>query len=320
MKTSIRFVCLFFVVLMPYNVFSAPQQKERDYSRIVNLVSPIRVLPAKAKNTHIAGIDLSTYGFATIHGYAIASQTFTLFVLGFTAADELLLGAVNLSDRTFSVVTRLGADEAKKVWKWDLSFALCFLDHSYSHERLRYVFFTYTVGADHDHIRFMKEQTETSLKVFRMENDETLTFTQVAFAKIGEVDALFTSTPDAQYTYVKNSSSPDATSFEPGIRIVPRLLLADVNHDTYMDIVLWRKTYIATRRDAEEPPEQEEGFKGFTLDHEEILVMFFDWETITFSDPIKMPTESLNKEHLWRLLFPSDWFHFFEDWVEYSSE
>jgi hypothetical protein len=302
-------------------VFGIPDQTEQDYFRMVNLVKAIRVHPGEVKNTRIAGIDLSEYGYIEIHRYVLASQTFTLFVLGLTDAGEFRLGAVDLTTRTFSIVTQFEANELKNIRKRDLGFALCFLDHFFSHERLRYVFLTYTVDPDlSDPWRATNEQTETYLKVFRMENDETFTYIQVISAKIGETDIVRATTPEAQYTYIKNPSSPDVIPFEPGIRIVPRLLLADVNHDTYMDIVLWRKTYVAKRRDAEEPPEQEEGFKGFTLDHEEILVMFFDWETITFSDPIKMPTESLNKEHLWRLLFPSDWFHFFEDWMESSSE
>ncbi len=307
-------LCLVLLLLCPYNAFGDPEFKEHNYARTVHLLKPVTLGFFVEIKRPIAGIDLSHYGYKQVYQYVIESQTYHLFVLGLTEEKRMLLGAVNLVDRTFRVVTQFSADETQYLTYYpnSLGFAVCFLNHRFTHERLRYVFLRYTLPQSRT-----RKKDETFLQVFRLENDETLAFTRVASTKVGEADVDYNTPSDSPYTYVKRS---DDHSAEPAIHIVPRLSLADVNHDTYMDIVIWRKFYTAKRREAKESSKKERGLKSFALDHEEILVMFFDWETITFSAPVTMKTKSLDQEHLWRLLFPSDLFHSSEDWKESSSE
>ena len=311
MKRFTVFISLFSLTLIPYIAFGKSEHKEQNYYRMVNLMKPIKIMTLReARETHLAGVDLTVYGYNKIMQYGIASQTFTLFVLGMTNADELLLGAVDLSTHTFSLIARFDAQETKQVLNKDLGFALCFLDHHFSHERLRYVFLTYTV------VEHFESHKKIYMKVFRLENDETFTYTQIVFEQIGRMDVFSSITSDIPDTSMKISPSSGVISSEPDIRILPRILLADVNHDEFMDIVLWKRVYIAKRHDAKRAANKDNGLRGFTLDHEEIQVMFFDWETVTFSEPMTMPTTSLTKEHLWRLLFPSAWFQYFDDWKE----
>jgi hypothetical protein len=163
-------------------------------------------------------------------------------------------------------------------------------------------------------------QSATYLKVFRMENDTSLTFTEMVSTIIGETDMVYTNTPDAPYTY----SRRDNVS-EPGIQIVPRLVMADVNHDTFMDLVIWRRIYLANARDAEAPVDEHDAyeqhvFKHFTRDREEVQVMFFDWETVSFTVPVTTQTEALGNDVFWRFLFPSYWIQDYFDWMETPSE
>lgn len=324
-KITIIIGCIL-LVMVPYWVFGVPEHTEYNYFRIVNLVKPVNPFSLnKGAELRIAGTDLADYGFTWVSQYVIASPTFTLFVLG-VQTEELVLGAIDLTNRNMTVVTRFTPAERKQIHIQDINFAICFLDHPYSHERLRYLFLTYIVGG---------AQSKTYLKVFRMENDESLTFTQMVSTTIGETDMVYANSPEAPYTYLRQG-----TSSEPGIQIVSRLVMADVNHDEFMDIVIWRRIYLANPRETESPageqnianpPDAEtltseqdvyeqHVFKHFTRDREEVQVMFFDWETVSFAAPITMQTESLGNDVFWRFLFPSYWAHDFFDWMESSPE
>ncbi len=310
-KTTIIVGCVF-LVMVPYWVFGAPEHTEHNYFRVVNLIKPLdpRALREGAELT-IAGLDLADYGYMGVSQYVIASPTLTLFVLGFTQTGEFVLDAINLADRTSRVVTQFSAEERKSLRVQDVNFAICFLDHPYSHERLRYVFLTYIVS---------RGQSETYLKVFRMENDESLTFTEMVSTTIGETDMVYAKAPEAPYTYSRRNNPS-----EPGIQIVPRLVMADVNHDEFMDIVIWRRIYLANPRDAEASASEEDVyeqhvFEHFTRDREEVQVMFFDWESVSFAEPVTTQTEALGNDVFWRFLFPSYWFQDFFDWMESSSE
>ncbi len=75
-----------------------------------------------------------------------------------------------------------------------------------------------------------------------------------------------------------------------------------------MDIVVWQRIFV------QKADSEYSSLPEYSLAHEDMLVMFLDWETGTFTDPVKMPTNALGKDHLWRLLFPGGWFHVFDDW------
>lgn len=331
MKNITIIIGCILLVMVPCWVWGVPEHTEHDYFRIVNLVKPVDLLsPDKGKRLTTAGLDLAEYGFMWVSQYVIASPTLTLFVLGVPENGELGVSAIDLRTRNMTVVTRFTAEERKQIHIQGINFAICFLDHPYSHERLRYLFLTYIVktGPGNTH-------SKTYLKVFRMENDKSLTFTQMVSTTIGETDMVYADSPEAPYTYLRQG-----TSSEPGIQIVPRLVMADVNHDEFMDIVIWRRIYLANPRETESPageqnianpPDAEtltseqdvyeqHVFTLFTRDREEVQVMFFDWETISFAEPVTTQTEALGNDVFWRFLFPSYWDQDFFDWMESSSE
>lgn len=305
MKTILIVGCLV-LIMVPYWVFGAPEHAEQNYFRIVNLVKPVNPFSlSKGAELTIAWINLTDYGFTWVSQYVIASPTFTLFVLGSTQTKELVLSAIDLINRNVTVVAKFSAEERKQIQDWEVNFAICFQDHPYSHERLRYVFLTYIVG---------KEQSNTYLKVFRMENDDSLVFAEMISTTIGKTDMVYADTLDAPYTYSRRENTS-----KPGIQIVPRLVMADVNHDTFMDLVIWKRIYLANPRDTEAPLEEHDAyeqhvFKDFTRDREEVQVMFFDWETVSFADPVITRTEALGNDVFWRFLFPSYWYYDTFDW------
>lgn len=256
-------VGLFFILCITASPILAIEQQEQDYIRLLNISEPITFFNYTGPAV-IHGIDLSVYGYHSIFQYTIASQNFMMVTLGLTDSRELLLGALDLGDREFTVIAKFSAVETQEVVNPDLSVGICFLDHYFSKERLRYVFLTYNRGSG------------ILLQVYRMENEEPISFTPMAQAKIGGLDR----------------------TTVPPTKIVPRLLLADVNHDTFMDIVVWQRIFV------QKADSEYSSLPEYSLAHEDMLVMFLDWETGTFTDPVKMPTNALGKDHLWRLLFP----------------
>lgn len=274
-------VCVgfFLVVCITACPIMALEQQEQGYTRLLNISRAITLFGYKGPSV-LHGIDFSVYGYHSIFQYSIAAQNFMMVTLGLTDSRELLLGALDLADREFSVITKFSVEDTKNVLNPNLSVGICFLDHYFSKERLRYVFLTYSRGSD------------IYLQIYRMKNEEPATFTQMGQTEIGGFDHTAAS--------VK--------------KILPKVLLADVNHDTFMDIVVWQRIF-AQKADSENPSLPE-----YSLDHEDILVMFFDWETITFTAPVTMQTKSLGNDVFWRFLFPSYWDQDFFDWTESSSE
>ncbi len=308
-----QFLCFLLLFLCPYNASGEPEFKEHNYNRAIHLLKPMTRGFFMEITRPIAGIDLSYYGYKRVYQYVIESQTYNLFVLGLTEEKQVLLGAVNLVDRTFRVIAQFSADETQYLLQHKpLGFAVCFLNHHFSRERLRYVFLMHTLPPLEN-----RKKGETFLQVFRQENDEALAFTRVASTKVGEVDVDYDTPFDSPYIYVRRSNDFSA---KPAVYTIPRLLLADVNHDEFMDIVIWRKVYVARPRDAEASPAEKKELEGFTLNREEIQVMFFDWERIAFSEPVTMSTQSLGGDLLWRVLFPSNWEQRFEAWRESPME
>ncbi len=295
-------------------VWGEPDTRVYSYFRSVPLTKSAdqRAL-RRSEERVIAGVDLADYGYAGVLQYAIASPEATLVVLGETDSKELVVSAIDLVSRDSTVLMRFEAHELQDIRTQNINMALCFQDHSYSSERLRYIFLTYIV----DSVYF---QSETYLKVFRMENEDVLTFTEMLSRRIGETNSVYQDSSDAPYTYLRHESLS-----EPGIQIVPRLLLADVNHDKFMDLVIWRRIYLANPRDADAPLEEQHAyeqrvFKQFTRDREEVQVMFFDWEKVSFAEPVTTQTEALGNDVFWRFLFPSYWAQDYYDWMKSPSE
>ncbi len=300
------------LVIIFWPTYGAPDAIKQNYLRSVPLVKAANQLAVGTwEELSVAGVNLADYDYAGVSHYAIASPSFTLFVLGFTESGTLVLDAIELGSQDFKKLIQFEAEDLQQIRIQDVNLAICFQDHPYSHERLRYVFLTYIVG---------REQSETYLKVFRMENDDSLTFTEMVFTTIGKTDMVYADTPDAPYTYSRQGNAS-----EPGIQIVPRLMMADVNHDKFMDLVIWKRIYLANPRDAEVPIEAQDAyeqyvFKKFTRDREEVQVMFFDWETVSFADPVITQTEALGNDVFWRFLFPGYWIQDYYDWMESPSE
>ncbi len=313
MRKSMQCTVYVFLAFTFWSIWRTANATEHNYFRSVPLIkSTDQFASRKLEELKIAGIDLVDYGFRGVLKYGIVSPALTLFVLGGNQAGELILGAVNLTDRNFTVLTQFSAEERKQIRVQDINFATCFQDHPYSHERLRYVFLTYILG---------KKQSKTELKVFRMENDDSLTFREMASTTtIGETDMVYTDATDAPYIYSRRDNAA-----EPGIQIVPRLMMADVNHDKFMDLVIWRRIYLANPRDAATPlggknAYEQHVFKHFTRDREEVQVMFFDWENVSFAEPVTTQTEGLGNDVFWRFLFPSYWAQDYYDWMKSPSE
>ena len=316
MKISIRYTISLLLTLISWSAWGMSDTIEYTYFRNIPLIKSTNQLSlGRWENLSFANVDLSQYGYAGVSQYAIAAPTFTLFVLGVSQTQAFVLRAIDLTTRNMTIVAQFSEEELKTIRVQDINFAICFQDHPYSHERLRYVFLTYIVGSGQE-----STHTETYLKVFRMENDDSLTFTQMVFTKIGETDMMYANSPEAPYIYSRRDNRS-----EPGVQIVPRLMLADVDHDTFMDLVIWKRMYRANPRDAETPLEahyayEQHVFQGFTREREEVQVMFFEWETMSFAKPVTTQTEALGNDVFWRCLFPSYWIQEFYDWIETPPE
>ncbi len=316
MKKYVRYALYALVSCLCWSgtVWGEPETRAYSYFRSVPLTKSANQSALRRKEESvIAGVDLAGYGYADVVQYALASPGATLVVLGKTDSKELLVSAIDLVSRDSTVLMHFEADELQDIRIQDINLAICFQDHPYSHERLRYVFLTYIVGR-------VYLQSETYLKVFRMENEDTLTFTEMLSTTIGETDIAYPDLVDAPYASLRHGSSS-----EPGLQIVPRLLLADVNHDKFMDLVIWRRIYLASPHDAETPLDTQDAyeqhvFKHFTRVREEVQVMFFEWENVSFTEPVTTQTEALGNDVFWRFLFPSYWAQDYYDWMKSPSE
>lgn len=266
----------FMLIMLLSCSVEANQQKEQDYARLLT-ISNAMTFPFYNGPSMIHGIDLSAYGYHTVLQYHIASQDFMMVMLGLTESRELLLGMLDLTERKFSTIIKFSSEDTRNMINFNLHVGICFLNHEFSKERLRYIFLTHTRGG-----------TNIYLRVYRMENDEPSTFTEmVQQMKIG---------------------GPDEGV--PANKIASKVLMADVNHDKFMDIVLWR--HILTPK----PDPEYAGIPEYVVESEDIQVMFFDWEQISFSEPVTMPTTSLGSDLWWQVLFPHDWEQQHEAWRE----
>ncbi|MCP4399361.1 MAG: hypothetical protein GY801_18920 [bacterium] len=287
------------LMFLPLTAWSTSSQFSSRLSTMAPLVDAIVIVPDSQTQTSVAGTDMAEYGYTRLFEYTIASQTATLFVLGETTPGIFQLGAINLHNRSLTVVTRFVKDRQPYLREQSLHFALCFLDHPSTNERLRYLFITYTL--------LHPDRSEKHLEGFRMENDVTATYTQViAPIEIGGIwERPVAEIPSELHTQIATlydaSTLPESSSLLVGM--FSKMFLADMNEDEFVDLLLWKKI---TLDNVNKEAAEDEELLTHLGEREELLGMYFDSEQVTFSDLVPLEQDALDKHAiLWYFLSPN---------------
>jgi hypothetical protein len=127
------------------------------------------------------------------------------------------------------------------------------------------------------------EETERYLEIFRADPD---TYTMLRQEKIAQTNILHAGLPsESHYQYLEVNDMSDTSS--PAKAEFPMLFFSDANGDGYADILIWKREYVARRN-------EDHARGSFMLDKEELHVMYFEPEAMTFS-----ALTSLDSKH-WR--------------------
>ncbi len=262
-----REICVLFVVLSllqaivfmysNHNVFANSQWGVITYksSKVDDIM-----------NLNIEGVDLTEYGYVEVYHYALVN-TDMLFVLGAMKTRETILSSISLEDHKSIVIARFSSTLGWSLRK--AAFRVFFLQNL--QPSVPFVMLEYTDG----NISRYSEETAESLEIFRADSEDH--YTLIRQEKIAETNVLYEgihSEANYKYRYIE----VDDMSEDPGPAKaeLPTVFFSDANDDGYADILIWKRRYVSRTRE-----DRERG--AFILDQEELHVIYFEPEEMTFS-------------------------------------
>jgi hypothetical protein len=261
---NIAILAVVFSMLQPfYSAYSSEKLLETSAGggRIYNSL--------ETNNLRLAGIDFAEYSYKEVYQYVLVNSQ-TLFVLGLTNIDEIKLSSINLNDRTFTLVTQ------SPVLKG--FFPITHVKFTvFSMYKLKptqiYIMITYTENES----GMQAKLTSTNIEVFRLELDNT--YTLIHKERIEEINIGTEDNIDPQFMYkhlAYNYTPEDAGKIRPATKNKTKVFLSDVNDDGYIDILVWKQTYLSRALDDKEADD-------FIFEKEEMYVMHFKNEEKMFS-------------------------------------
>lgn len=251
------------MMMLSWTAYAAPEQ---NTSWGVTIYPCKQVLADASKQLTIAGIDLATYGYTTIHQYVLDDNR--LFVLGtkINPADSKRRDTIPI----LSVISRQDLQEIVIAeYDTNLSYFLMhtpwmvfFLNNLPS--SLPFILIEYRDG----NVARTGEETTTYLEVFRVDAEhgtllqcEPLTTLDIGYSFADQ---------EGPYRYMGGTEDARVQTD------MMRYLLTDANGDGYADILIWKGHYVVMEKT---DPRQGD----FFFDHEELYVMYFDPKAQTFS-------------------------------------
>ncbi len=238
-------------------------------------------------NVSVAGVDLSKYGYVEVYQYALVN-TDTLYILGATESSEKsvpILSSISLNTGKITIVKQYS-----RWLVWSLpkaKFNIFFLQNLQPSRP--FVMLIYTDGNISRH----SEETEVYLEIFRVDSEDN--YALIRQEKIAEKNILHSGlSSDHQYKfrYIQVDDVPEDPS--PAKAEFPTMFFSDANGDGYTDILIWKRRYISRET-------KDTGRGPFALEQEELYVMYFVPEEITFS--VLTPLESKRWKDLGEVLF-----------------
>lgn len=230
-----------------------------------------RVDAQETKTLSIEGFDLAEYGYVTAYQYALVNNE-TLFVLGEVQSEDIVLSAISLKDSKKRVIAQY--DLGLTFFLMKAPWMVFFLNNL--QPSLPFVMIEYRSG----NVITGEEETTTYLEVYRVDPDQAtlLQREQLTELWIGY-------RPDdrkGKYRYAGHPQEPAQTD-------LIRYFLTDVNNDGYADILIWKRRYVSRTN--------EDTRKGdFYLEKEELHVMYFEFEGMTFSPMV--PLDNVRVKYL----------------------
>ena len=228
----------------------------------------------------IAGIDLSMYGYLTITQYVFLEEHL-LLVLG---EKEEISPTGKESVPCFSaIVLPSGHEIVIQRYEQDLSWffgqrstMMTVLQYTNLPTHPIFVLLDYRSG----NINQTSEYTHRVFDLFRIETDSAVLLRQQELTKAVHLD-YDNRLPGQIYRqseWTVSQKNPDVLEAErPVSTELVSYVFPDVNNDGFADILFWKGIYVS--RKITDP-----GADDFALNREQVLVMYFEPETMTFTE------------------------------------
>jgi hypothetical protein len=121
------------------------------------------------------------------------------------------------------------------------------------------------------------ERTYTEMKILSNANDN---YSSINDAEIEETNIAYSQdyeNPNAYHAYADIVDLEDQNKKFPAFKKMNKIMLSDMNHDGYDDIIIWSKINLSRLM-------KDENKDDFIFDSERLYVMYFDAESMNFGE------------------------------------
>jgi len=245
----------------------------------------VGVKPEKSEHAIIAGVAMDKFGIVKVSEYVLLDPN-TLVIYGVNKGSDKLLLVIDLEKQVSTELNKYSMGKIAIPQGHLVAF-----NNEAKPPMLGFVFI-YDVNLAGGRIY---EETDTYVESFISVEGKTLHAAgseKVAEARIEHV--IKTDPKKNKYRY----EAPDGG---PARKIMSKLYFRDVNHDGYIDILVWRKKYMSRII-------TDKGKDDFMAESEEVQVMYYNQKSASFTPMVKTDKLLFGKDDLWKILPPMNYF------------